>query len=46
MIRSYSELARLKTFEERYEYLKLEGNVGAITFGFDSHDKPSVLPLA
>lgn len=37
MIRSYSELARLKTFEERYEYLKLEGNVGAITFGFDRH---------
>jgi len=37
VIRSYSELARLKTFEERYEYLKLEGNVGAITFGFDRH---------
>jgi hypothetical protein len=33
--RSYSELRRLTTFEERYEYLKLTGQVGQATFGFD-----------
>lgn len=36
-IRSYSELARLKTFEERFEYLKLNGEVGRSTFGFDRY---------
>lgn len=34
-IRSYHQLRRLDTFEERYEYLKLAGSVGASTFGFD-----------
>ena len=34
-IRSYSQLRSLKTFEERFEYLKLGGEVGAVTFGFD-----------
>lgn len=34
-LRRYSELRRLETFEERYEYLKLDGVVGASTFGFD-----------
>ena len=33
--RSYSELKRLETFEERYQYLKLNGFVGRSTFGFD-----------
>jgi hypothetical protein len=33
--RSYSELRRLQTFEERFEYLKLDGQVGQATFGFD-----------
>lgn len=33
MIRTYSELIRLKTFEERYEYLRLSGQVGESTFG-------------
>lgn len=37
MIRSYSELRRLQTFEERYHYLALRGSVGAATFGFDRH---------
>lgn len=32
-IRSYSELARLETFRERFEYLELGGTVGARTFG-------------
>lgn len=34
-IRTYSELMQLKTFDERYEYLRLNGKVGAETFGFD-----------
>lgn len=33
--RSYSELRRLKTFEERFDYLSLVGQVGRSTFGFD-----------
>jgi hypothetical protein len=33
--RSYSELRRLETFEERFEYLRLRGEVGKATFGFD-----------
>lgn len=37
MIRRYSELKRLKTFEERYDYLRLQGVVGESTFGFDRH---------
>ena len=36
-IRTYSELSRLKTFRERYEYLKLDGTVGEETFGFDRY---------
>lgn len=31
----YSELVRLPTFEERFNYLKLNGSVGMDTFGFD-----------
>lgn len=37
IIRTYSELIRLKTFEERFEYLKLDGTVGESTFGFDRY---------
>lgn len=33
--RSYSELRRLRTFEDRYDYLSLRGAVGEATFGFD-----------
>lgn len=36
-IRTYSELIQIPTFEERYEYLKLDGSVGAPTFGFDRY---------
>lgn len=36
-IRTYSELRRLKTFRERYEYLRLVGKVGAVTFGHDRY---------
>lgn len=35
ILRTYSELSRLETFEERYLYLKLNGSVGHSTFGFD-----------
>ena len=34
-MRTYNYLVSLPTFEERFEYLKLKGNVGADTFGFD-----------
>lgn len=37
MIRTYTELSRLKTFEERFDYLKLNGQVGSDTFGFDRY---------
>lgn len=33
MIRSFKELRRLRTFEERFEYCKLGGIVGEETFG-------------
>lgn len=33
----YSELIALPTFQERFEYLKLVGNVGIETFGFDRY---------
>ena len=36
-IRTYEELSKLKTFEERYEYLKLDGTVGEETFGYDRY---------
>lgn len=34
-LKTYSELIQIPTFEERFEYLKLDGNVGEDTFGFD-----------
>ena len=37
MIRTYSELITLPTFEERYQYLRLDGTVGTETFGFDRY---------
>ena len=36
-IRTYSELRRLTSLEERFEYLKLSGEVGKSTFGFDRY---------
>lgn len=36
-IRTYTELSKLKTFKERYEYLRLNGSVGQDTFGFDRY---------
>ena len=37
MIRTYSESIKLKTFKDRFEYLKLDGIVGEETFGFDRY---------
>lgn len=35
--KTYTELSRLSTFEDRFEYLVLGGQVGHETFGFDRH---------
>jgi hypothetical protein len=37
IIRSYTELSRFSTFEERFEYLKVNGQVGFETFGYDRY---------
>lgn len=37
IIRTYSELITLPTFEDRYRYLQLNGEVGKDTFGFDRY---------
>lgn len=37
VVRTYSELRALPTFEERFEYLALRGQVGRTTFGFDRY---------
>ena len=37
MVKTYRELRRLQTFEERYEYLRIGGIVGRETFGFDRY---------
>ena len=36
-VRTYNELIKFETFEERFEYLKLDGSVGKDTFGFDRY---------
>lgn len=37
IIRTYTELMKLATFEERYKYLKLVAKVGEETFGFERY---------
>lgn len=37
IIKTYSELITLETFEERFKYLKLDGIIGEDTFGFDRY---------
>lgn len=34
-IRSWSELRQIDSFEDRFEYLSLKGEVGSETFGYD-----------
>ena len=36
-IKTYSELITIPTFEERFEYLQLKGQVGKDTFGYDRY---------
>ena len=36
-IKTYSEMVRLPTFLERYRYLKIGGQVGYETFGYDRY---------
>lgn len=36
-IKTYSELIKLPTSKERFEYLKIGGKVGEETFGFDRY---------
>jgi len=36
-MKSYSELIKLDSFKERFDYLKLDGNVGEETFGHGRH---------
>jgi hypothetical protein len=37
ILKTYSELSKLKTFEDRFQYLRLDGIVGEETFGFDRY---------
>ena len=37
IIRTYSELITLPTYEDRFRYLQLNGQVGKDTFGFDRY---------
>ena len=37
MIKTYRELRRLRSFEDRFEYLKIGGVVGRSTFGFERY---------
>jgi len=37
VIRTYTELLRHKTLEDRFRYLSLRGSVGDVTFGFDRY---------
>lgn len=37
MFKSYTELRRLYSFEDRFDYLKLGGSVGSSTFGFERY---------
>ena len=36
-MRTYSELITIPTYKERFEYLKLSGEVGVETFGFERY---------
>ncbi len=45
-IKCYSELVLLPTFEDRFEYLRLDGIVGETTFGFDRYMNQVFLQVA
>ena len=35
--RTYTELSKLKTFDERFKYLMLKGKIGIESFGYDRY---------
>lgn len=35
--KTYTELSKLKSFKDRFDYLKLEGKIGVETFGHDRY---------
>jgi hypothetical protein len=37
ILRSYTELQKIKSFDKRFDYLRLIGVVGSSTFGFDRY---------
>lgn len=37
MVKCYSELIQIPTFEERFRYLQLNGTIGVHTFGYDRY---------
>lgn len=37
LYRNYSDLIKLKSFEERFNYLRLDNGIGVLTFGFDRY---------
>lgn len=37
MTKTYSEMCRFDSFEDRFKYLSLDGSVGVETFGFDRY---------
>ncbi len=37
MIRTYSELMQISSYRERYDYLKLDRQIGIETFGYDRY---------
>lgn len=37
MMRTYTELIKIPTFEERFKYLQIHGSVGVDTFGFERY---------
>ena len=37
LIRTFGELCSFRSFEDRFNYLKLSGSVGYATFGFDRY---------
>lgn len=37
LMRTYSELVKLTSFDERFRYLKLNGSPGEATFGYDRY---------
>ena len=37
MTKTYDELIKINSFEDRYDYLRLDSDVGEVTFGYDRY---------